>query len=542
MNARLQPSLNLRPLALDWTLALHRFAKDIRDDFFPDALGYADLLDDRARTIEAIEEISAAYTPNETARLHIPKANFTLRDCINLHPIDRVVYQALIDKLITLIDPKLTQAAFSHRLRAPTDKWMFRNSIEQWRAFEVALREGLTAARESWVVVTDLSQYYENINFHKLIRHLEMLLGDDGDSSHRACIDTLSACLQMWSPYTHDGLPQNIDASSFLGNLFLDLVDKVMLRSGYQYFRYMDDMRIVVSSEAEARKALIKLISTLREIGLGVNAGKTRILGPDSDEVAAILKGDDPDVELIEESTRSKDPAKIEAIVPLLFEKAKSLLAAGSTGEREFRFCVNRITALRRYRDLTLPEEAGLTEALIELLRHRPVDTDTLVRYLSSAQINVPHKQQIEELLIAEPLCVYPWQNYHLWILAVQQGINSERLLTFAHRVLRNRPSGPEVDGAVLFIGRFGNYADREALRSALWDDQRITRRRSQYIAVQELHPGERVPFYRQNAFGDRSLRMLATYLNQRPAPSYVPEPPPIQIEDLYDHVPDKVS
>jgi hypothetical protein len=156
--------MNLAEARLDWDLALQRFSKVIRDDFFPDPIGYRDLLDNRVATSAILRNMSAAFEPSGTASRQIPKPNFTLRHCINLYPLDRIVYQALIDKLIPLLDPKLSDRVFSHRLREPGSKLIFKNGPDQWKAFRRAVREAVTSDRTNYLVVTDLAQYYENIN------------------------------------------------------------------------------------------------------------------------------------------------------------------------------------------------------------------------------------------------------------------------------------------------------------------------------------------------------------------------------------------
>src|SRR5690606_37498641 len=78
------------------------------------------------------------------------------------------------------------------------------------------------------------------------------------------------------------GLPQNRDASAFLSNILLSCVDSEMTKKGYDYYRYVDDIRIIANSELHARRALQDLIRQLRTVGLNINANKTEILAPDA--------------------------------------------------------------------------------------------------------------------------------------------------------------------------------------------------------------------------------------------------------------------
>jgi hypothetical protein len=151
--------LDLLNLGLNWKLALQRVSKYMRDDFWPDPLGFKDLLGDEA-AVGRLEPLLKHYRPHRGASYNIPKANFTIRDSIYISAIDRLVYQALIDRLIVHIDPLLSPGVFSHRLRSPTAKWIFYSGVEQWKKFLDTIKRELNARPKSWLVVTDLSQSF----------------------------------------------------------------------------------------------------------------------------------------------------------------------------------------------------------------------------------------------------------------------------------------------------------------------------------------------------------------------------------------------
>jgi Reverse transcriptase (RNA-dependent DNA polymerase) len=187
--------------------------------------------------------------------------------------------------------------------------------VEQWKKFLEAATLELTARPQSWLVVTDLSQYFETIRFRFLRRQLEEMLGDKLTPDLQACIDALMSCLSAWSPYEGYGLPQNMEASSFLGNVLLDRCDKLMERDGFPTIRYMDDIRIVVPSEADARNALIRLVCCLRDVGLGLNPAKTEVLRPDSEEMRRHQLVEDPEVTEIERAIATKDRSRVLSVV-----------------------------------------------------------------------------------------------------------------------------------------------------------------------------------------------------------------------------------
>ena len=528
--------LNLEELELDWTLASKRLAKDVRDDFWPDPLELVDVLTRREATIERLRPSLKAFRPETNAPLyHIPKANFTLRDSIQLSPTDRLVYQALVDPLAAHIDQHLTEAVFSHRLRGPAHKWMFKSGVEQWKAFRQAVATAAMASPGSFLVVTDLSQYFENVSFRHLKRHLESLT--TGTNLKRV-VDTLHVCLKSWSPYKDCGLPQNIDASSFLGNALLDIVDRHMLREDHKYFRYMDDIQIVVATEAEARVALMRLIGHLREIGLGVNSAKTKRLRPDTSEMEAFLCDTDPDLDAIEKAVRSMDRATVQKAVPTVYQKARMLIESNDTSERAFRFCINRITSFRLYGNLDLPDDGDITLAVLSLLPTRPAESDTFCRYLSTAPLQDVHKKHLVRLLCDEPLCVYRWQNYLLWRLATQRKLVEEALQRRARQVLQDAKDSPELAGAALYLGACGDYADRQAVLKGSRIPCTPFVRRCFTVALQELHAADRAPAYRELAERDDEGHLLTAHLASLAAPIYVPAPPAVGLEDLPDHMP----
>src|SRR5262249_35195890 len=157
------------------------------------------------------------------------------------------------------------------------------------------------------------------------------------------------------------------------------------------------------------------------------------VLSPDSRRIQDYLKDDDPEVGAIEQAVSSKDRATVQGIVDLLFRKTMKLLTDGQVGERVFRFCLNRIASLRAYRNLDLPDSSSVTDGVLRLLVQRPHESDTFCRYLEVAPLKEAQLLEIQRLLTREPLCVYAWQNFHLWRLASQHRMQSAALTHRAH-------------------------------------------------------------------------------------------------------------
>jgi len=147
MPVKMRKPINLPDLKLDWRLAVRRVRKDIRDDFWPDPLGFRDIMGSPGSSLDTavrrLEPQLAAYHPRKGISCPIPKANFTIRDAIQVTALDRVVYQALVDRLIPHVDRALSPTVFSHRLRGPSDEWMFLRSVQQWKKSLHAVKDAL---------------------------------------------------------------------------------------------------------------------------------------------------------------------------------------------------------------------------------------------------------------------------------------------------------------------------------------------------------------------------------------------------------------
>lgn len=532
---RSQPSqrqaIDLLALNLDWRLASQRLRKDLRDDFWPDPLGYNDILGSPDTILERLTAQLQEYRPTKGQSCPIPKANFTIRDSIQLAPLDRLVYQALIDPLIASIDPQFTTSVYSHRLRRADDKWMFPSGVQAFRRFTDAIK----APRQPhhFLIVTDIAQYFEHVRFRTLRQQLDHLLKNAQRDDLTQIAHTLIECLTAWSPYDGYGIPQNVDASSFLGNVLLDYVDRCMSKDGYPIFRYMDDIRLLVNTEADARKALIILIGHLRELGLGLNAAKTHILSPTDERAAQYLPAGDPVVERIEEAINTKRHEPIQGIVATLFEKTRSLVREKRTGDGIFRFCINRIASLYAYKNLAMPDTQDITDSIIALLITKPADTGTFCSYLEVAPLEQRHLDEIERLIVHEPLMVYWWQNFLLWRLISQRRMSSIALTIAAHHAVKERQHTPEAAGAALYLGQHGDYADRLRIAQQLPAAPRGLVTRAYQIAIQELSTAERTKAYHAIREDDHHHATLTDHLKGLAEPIYVDQPARIGIDDL---------
>lgn len=441
-------------------------AVDLSDDWFPDPLNFQDLLapDSLVRAIQSnVRANRGEYAPTPRAFFDIPKPGFTLRYSLETVIADRAIYHGLVSCLIPIFDRRLSWNAFSHRYdhspRRRQRSSTFKPSIEAWKHFAGCTRSALTPG--SYLVSTDVSNFFEHVQLPRLSEQLDRLcdelpIGREREQA-RAHISTLSRFLAEWTFERDRGLPQNRDASSFLGNLYLRDVDEVMRNAGYQlrYFRYMDDIRIVCSDHFEARLAIKTLTGALRSLGLSLNAKKTDIIESDDHlKIDECLADSSEMLDRIDILWRKRNRHALFRLWPLLRDRTLELANAGKVETREFKYCMRRIGTLARYKDLHFPPHyySEVTKAVCEAIPAHPNLTDQYCDYLMSVAVAASELQPIVDFLGDASKSIYAWQNYRLWLLLASKRVDTEQLRQIASACASGE-DGPGRAGASLFLG-----------------------------------------------------------------------------------------
>jgi retron-type reverse transcriptase len=161
---------------LDFGLALGRIRTDILTDFvlaphYSAVYVYVadDLIDIVKRSLR-----SGEYAAGIPIRVDIPKANGISRPGSILTPVDRVVYQLLVDTIGPQAESQLDRSrVFSHILLSEDpDCRMFRSHDECWQEMQAALQDKCQDVNWPFVVKSDIANYFERIYQHNLINLL----------------------------------------------------------------------------------------------------------------------------------------------------------------------------------------------------------------------------------------------------------------------------------------------------------------------------------------------------------------------------------
>lgn len=463
------------PIDVDATLA--HLKVDMRDDWFPDPLLYQDLFAQPDNLREVLSELllrgNGQYPASAREAYDIPKSSHGLRYSLETDFYDRFMHQAICTYLIPFFDPLLSNRVLGHRYNAERrrEKYLFKHRIDLWNTFQGITRAAVNVG--DTLLCTDLINYFENIQVSQIVSALRSRLPEVNATGTekvliRNAISTLEILLTSWCYSERHGLPQNRDASSFLANVVLDEVDRSMVALGYDYFRYVDDIRVICNDERQARRGLVDLVRELRKINLNINSSKTDIVSKQSDEavMVAYFPAMDDRVVAIDNMWRSRSKRVIARSIPLLHELMLDLVRNQQTQTRQFRFCVNRLKTLIEANvfDCSSILTLQIEEALYDLLISQPVSTDQVCKILEHSDARAPVFAKIEQFLLDPGAAIHDWQNYQLWLLLAFHRHQSGALIDVASAEMATDVIPAQAAAQFVYLARCGKIDRLERL------------------------------------------------------------------------------
>jgi hypothetical protein len=344
--------------ALDFKQAATNLKHEEYGDWHVDPWGWPEIQYLTTKGNDALREFCSSDTVNEVSLLDVPKESWGTRPAVVLTPIDRLVYQALVDSLSVDITGDLTPNAFGWRLPA-TDpkKGQYSHNNFQWELYRSHLESN--AAVKPVTLKTDIVSCFASMSIDAVQAELDLRTPSNHISKR-----LLALLGQFGQTRSRSGLPQRSTASALIANMIMSRLDDVlehhssaipvMKHGGVQYHsfaRWMDDMWLFVDDAGQARRAQVELQRSAEEIGLYLNAAKTDVLeGFDALQEVDIIEHSAVDAAL---SKARPDHGPLQELIERIIDSPEK------TGRTSIRFAALRMASSgNRHRAQELAEQA----------------------------------------------------------------------------------------------------------------------------------------------------------------------------------------
>jgi len=381
---------------LDYEGALRHVRRtDLAETPVPDILRHADELDDKDAVISAARGRVDRCEPGPAVAIDVDKTAIFTRRVNALSLEDRVAFQAVVASFAPRIEARTPPNVFSARLSTDS-RYFFLHGPQQWANWRMDAFKKLVPGRE-WLAATDLTAYFDTIPHRQLLAEIQSLNVD------QSVVAYIRETLREWAVSDGVGLPQGPNASRLLGNLYLLPVDEAMIRSGWQYSRFLDDVRIAATSRAEAVQAVRQFQNECRLRGLIVSSGKTEL-----------LFGDDAKESLVGSLELAAVDYWFHAHVPALARKElkrvlrRALKGKAEIDSRRARFSLWRLARLR---------EGSVLKQVLRRLEDLAPLSSVVAAYLQPFITRKPVTVELTDFL-ADPSRSYS-SHMTTWLLAV---------------------------------------------------------------------------------------------------------------------------
>lgn len=269
--------------ALDFDLVYKNVRQDLIGDWYRDPWDWPELEFAAKSEKSILLDRAATSGVRRVANIDVPKEGFASRPAVVMDPVDRLLYQGLVDRVSKRVTTGLEPWVFGWRLRRKNPKpgVMARNDYE-WDRQRFNLSRLVTLYKYGFK--TDIVSCFASMPINRIVEDIE----------HRApgphaVADRLSDMLVQWDGAPdRSGLPQRNVASSLLANMYLMNLDEVVSEYNARSSRgkklqktlstrWMDDLWVFGRNEGRLRRLQVDLQDRARSLGLELHAAKTGI-------------------------------------------------------------------------------------------------------------------------------------------------------------------------------------------------------------------------------------------------------------------------
>lgn len=413
------------------------------------------------------DRLAAGLVAMPNVVVNVRKSSFGTRPVPVMGIAERVVYRALTTHIVGRDRfPDRSAAAYKKFLFGPISHGL--PNLAAWSTLETRIK---------YVVQADIAAFYQYIDHDILRRELELQTG------RIDCIDLLMELLAEVQQRSF-GIPQLVDASDWLSEVYINIVERDLIRQGWPVWRFNDDFRVGCLTYMDALDAIERLDTSARAAGLTISDYKTfvskfttywsRTLGLNSTDDTTV--GDPTDIptdaDVIAMDYEDIDDDPIEAAITILGRTRQDNLVSDKIDLKKIRG--TEVRDIRRALNILRSQQdvSGLSY-LMDILVFVPSLTPSVCSYvLAIDNSNVSARLTYTKLIkdIVDRVSLGEWQA--LWLTYVCRKLRlldeeSLRIWVVNQRDRgRGRPLGAEAALALAEAGE-GDFSDLDqALRS----------------------------------------------------------------------------
>lgn len=229
--------------------------------------------------------LSETYEPQPAYKVHLPKSQYTNRTLTLLSIPDWIVYTAIVTLIAEATMPReqdlYNKALFSNvplsYISGRPDRF-FKDWRFQYGRFNKASKRHV-AQGYPFLYEFDIASFYDLIDHDLLFEVIRKYFNDT------YALQLLEHMLQTWNSsegilgFSH-GIPQGVEASGFLADLFLYSLDRHMMAYSKtcRLARYVDDIRVFCSTKRRANAVAVHLEEEIKKLGLVPNVKRPDII------------------------------------------------------------------------------------------------------------------------------------------------------------------------------------------------------------------------------------------------------------------------